>query len=153
MRWNISQHPMLQRKLYDCESSSMSLEWHPPLMILSCYTAIALEPLLKRKNRSHISTPSTFCIATIWSCRSWIEMTSNFRRLTERRIWSIYLLKPSISRSSKIINWRWVYDTILIGFSPSESCWKLYPKVNHQLVDSWANYCNCIWIIKIINII
>ena len=31
-----------------------------------------------------------------------------------------------------------------VGFSPSRSCWKLYLKVNHQSVDSWAHCCNYI---------
>ena len=46
------------------ESSSMSLEWHPPLMASSYYTTIVLVPLLKWRNQSHISGPSTFCAAT-----------------------------------------------------------------------------------------
>ena len=33
VRQNISWHPMLQRKLCGYESSSMSLEWHPLLMV------------------------------------------------------------------------------------------------------------------------
>ena len=34
---------------------------------------------------------------------------------------------------------RWIYDTVLIGFSPNESCWKLCPKVNRQPVDNYAH--------------
>ena len=33
-----------------------------------------------------------------------------------------------------MINQRWVYDTILIGFSPSGSCWKLCPKANRLMI-------------------
>ena len=36
-------------------------------------------------NRSHISGPSIFCATTTWSERSWIEVTSSFRRSMERR--------------------------------------------------------------------
>ena len=33
-----------------------------------------------------------------------------------------------------MINQRWVYDIILIDFSPSESYWELCPKVNHLTI-------------------
>ena len=33
-----------------------------------------------------------------------------------------------------MINQRWVYDTILIGFSPSGSCWKICSKANHLMI-------------------
>ena len=136
VRQNISRYPMLWRKLCSYESSSMSSEWHPPLMAPSCCTATALELLLKQKNQSHISGPNIFCAIITWFGRLWIEITSSFRRSMERRIWPTHLLKPSVLRSSKTINQRWVYDSISIGFSPSESCWKLYFKINHQSVDS-----------------
>ena len=138
-RWNISRHPMLWRKLCGYENSSTSSEWQHLLLIApSCCTTTALASLLKQKNQSQISRPSTFCTATIWFERSWIEVTSNFRRSIERRIWSIHLLKPSVSKSSKTINQRWIYDTVPIGFNPSRSCWELYPKANYQSINGWA---------------
>ena len=142
VRQNISRHPMLRRKLCGYESSSMSSEWHPFLMAPSCCTTTVLVSLLKWRNRSHISGPSTFYAATTWSERSWIEMTSSFRRLTERRTWPTHLLKPSTSRSLKTTNQRWVYDIASIGFSPSRSCWKLCPKINCQSIDGCAYHCN-----------
>ena len=33
-----------------------------------------------------------------------------------------------------MINQRWVYDTILIGFSPSGSCWELCSKANRLMI-------------------
>ena len=144
---------MLQRKLYGWGSSSPSLEWHPPLIALFCYTVTILEPLLKPKSWDPISTPNIFYTVIILSERSWIEMMSTFRRSMGGRIWSIHLLKLSESRSSMITNRRWVYDTIPIGFSPSGSCWELCHKINRQSIDDWAYYYNCIWIIKLINII
>ena len=137
-------HPMLQRKLCGYENLLTNSEWHSPLMALSCCVATVLVPLLKWMNWSHISEPSIFCTATIWFGRSWIEVTSIFRRSMKKRTWPIDLLKPSMSRSSKTINQRWVYDTVSIGFSPSRSCWKLYPKINRQSVDGWIYYYNYI---------
>ena len=84
-RQSISQYLMLQRKLYGCKSSSASLEWHPSSMAPSCYTVTVLEPLLKLRSRSSISTLSIFCAVTILSKRSWIEMMSIFRRSTKKR--------------------------------------------------------------------
>ena len=140
----MSRHPILWKKLCGYGSSSTSSEWHPPSMALFYYIVTALEPLLKRSNRSYISALNIFCTAIIWSGRSWIKMMSSFRGSIERRIWLIHLLKPSISKNLKFINRRWVYNTIPIGFSPSGSCWKLYLKVNHQPVDDWDNYYNYI---------
>ena len=131
------------KKVCGYESLSTSSEWHPPSMALSCYTAIVLEPLLKSKSWSSISAPSIFYTATILSERSWIEMTSIFWRLIEKRIRPTHLLKLSKSRSSIITSQRWVYDTVPIGFSPSKSCWKLYPKDNHQSVN------DCVHIYKL----
>ena len=59
-----------------------------------------------------------------------------------------YLLKALVSRSSKIVYQRWVYDTIPIGFSPNRSCRKLCLKVNRQSIEGCANHYNYIWIIK-----
>ena len=39
-----SRHSMLPKKLFACGSSSTSLEWHPPLMILFYCIVIALVP-------------------------------------------------------------------------------------------------------------
>ena len=141
---SISRYPMLWRKLYGCESLSMSSEWHPPLMALSCYTVTILEPLLKPRSHDHISTPNIFYAAIILSERSWIEVTSTFRRSMEKKIWLTYLLKLSKSRSSMITSRRWIYDTVPIGFSPSENYWKIYSKVNHQPVDDCAHTYKCI---------
>ena len=137
-----SQHPMLRRKLYGCGSSSTSLEWHPPLMVLSCYTATTLESLFKPRSWSLISAPSILCATITLSRRSWIKVTSTFKRSTKKKIWPIHLLKLSGSRNSMITNWRWVYDTVPIGFSPSENCWKICPKINRQ--QDCAHTCKCI---------
>ena len=48
--------------------------------------------------------------------------------------------EASVSRSSKIINQKWVYDTVPIGFSLGKSCWELYPKANHLMIALIINY-------------
>ena len=129
-KWSISWCPMLRKKLYGCESSSTSLKWHPLLMAPSCYTTIILEPLLKQKNRDPIGAPNIFCTAITLSERSWIEVTSTFRRSTKKKIWPTHLLKLSKLKSLMTTSQRWIFDTVLIGFSPSGSCWKICTKVN-----------------------
>ena len=122
---------MLRRKLYNYESSSTSSEWYLPLMVLFCYTATILEPLLKPRSRDSISTPNILCAIITLSGRSWIEVTSTFKKMMEERTRLTHLLKLSKSKSLMTTNQRWVYDTVPIGFSPSESCWKMCPKANH----------------------
>ena len=62
-----------------------SSEWHPPLMILSCYTTIILKPLLKLKSQGPIDAPSIFYATITLSERSWIEMMSTFRKKIDRK--------------------------------------------------------------------
>ena len=82
-------------------------------------TMTALEPSLQRRNQRPISVWSIFYVTTTLSERSWIEVTSRFWRSMERKIRLTHLLKPSVSKNLKIINRRWVFDTIPIDFSLS----------------------------------
>ena len=87
--------------------------------------------IAQAKSQDSISAPNIFYAVITLSERSWIEVTSTFKRLMEERTWLIHLLKLSKSKSLMITNRRWVYNTVPIGFSLSGSYWKMCLKVNH----------------------
>ena len=140
MKWNTLWHPMLQRKLFGWRSSSTNLEWFPHLKIQFYCIMIVLVPLLKSRNPSPIKEPNIFCVTISWSVRSSIEVTLSCWRLMERKIWCTPSLKLSGPKSLMTISRRWVLDTVLIDFSLSRSCWKIYPKINYISIDYWAFY-------------
>ena len=132
---------MLRRKLYGYESSSMSSEWHPPLMVLSCYTVIILEPLLKPRSRDPINAPNIFCTVITLSERSWIEVMSTFRRSMEGRIRPTHLLKLSESRSLMTTNRSEntiLYRLALVQVGVLENV------SQSQSLDDYAHLVNCI---------
>ena len=96
------------------------------MVLLYC---TALEPQLMPRSRIPL-VYQAFCIATILFEKSDV----NLQKIDEKKNLTNPFTKTSISRSSEMINQIWVYDTILIGFSPSRSCWKLCPQANHLTI-------------------
>ena len=81
---------------------------------------------------------STFCDVTTSCERSRDERTPILWRSMEKEKsdWPFYW---SLWNRRVRPNGKWVFDTILIGFSTSGSCWELCPKAN-RLGCRWLNW-------------
>lgn len=111
-------------------SSLLSSELHPPRMVRS-FSLWDWSHCSGKEQRAHQYTKHILRL----SPGSWVypnKVTLILRRSTVRTTWPTHLRNLSPSRSSFL--WRWVWDTFVIGFSSSGSCWDLCPKPNHMMI-------------------
>ena len=94
---NAAKEAVWLRKFIDELRVASSLDG---LVLLYCDSIGAITQAKKPKSHQRIKYIRT---ATTWSKRSWIEVTSSFKKLIERRTRPTHLLKSSISKSLKII--------------------------------------------------